>query len=473
MNSKIMFLNPPLSLKDLYKNLEGGGSELPPLGIAILAAITRKNKYETKILDAVALKLTIEETVRKILEFNPEFLAITSTTISIFNAAKVAERIREQNKDIIIVLGGPHITAAPEETMKKFKEFDVGVIGEAEDTIIELLYFLDNKFQLDRVKGLIIRKGNNFRITEPRSYIEDLDSLPFPAWDLLPDLLKYYQPAADSLHRSPATLLITSRGCPGQCIFCDRSVFGNNIRGYSADYVIDMIKYLIKNYGIKDLFIEDDNFLALKNRLREICLRIINERIDITFSIMGRIDMIDDETLMLLKRAGCWQINYGLESGSNEILKIINKNITAEKSMKALELTKKHGIRIKGLFMIGNFGETRETIAQTIDFIKKAPIDEFHMTCFTPFPGAQSYALASKYGTYDPDWRKVSMFAADNFVPNGFTKEEIGEYYKKCWRAFYLRPKIIWYFAKKMKNKEMRGKIIKGGISFLKFNMKN
>ncbi|MBU2640073.1 MAG: B12-binding domain-containing radical SAM protein [Nanoarchaeota archaeon] len=473
MKSKILFLNPPLSLRDLYKNLEGGGSELPPLGVAILAAITRNNDYETKILDAMTFKLDINETVKEILKFSPTYLAITSTTISIFNAAEVAKKVKQLNPKIITILGGPHITAVPEETLKKFPEFNIGVIGEAEETLPELLKNLDSKKPLDNVKGLLIRKNSSLKFTLPRPFICDLDKLPFPAWDLLPNLLKYYQPAADSLHRSPATLLITSRGCPGQCVFCDKKVFGNKIRGYSADYVINMIKHLISNYKIKDLFIEDDNFLALRPRLKEICNRIIHEKIDITFSIMGRVDMVNKEILDLLKKAGCWQINYGLESGSNKILKILNKNITVEKSLEALKLTKEAGIKIKGLFMIGNYGETRETIQETLDFIKKAPLDEFHMTCFTPFPGAMGYHLADKYGTLDKDWKKVSMFAADNFVPNGFTREEIEKYYRKAWRTFYLRPKIIWYFTKKLKDKNMRSKIISGGLSFLKFNLKN
>ena len=468
----ILFVNPPLSARDLYKNLEGAGSELPSLGIAILAAVTRNNGYETRILDALALKLTIDQTVDEILKINPKYLGITSTTISIFNAAQVAEKIKEKNKNIITILGGPHITAVPMETMEKFTQFDIGVIGEAEETIIELLNHLNKNLPVDDIKGLVIKDGNYLKVTERRSFIKDLDNLPFPAWDLLPDLLKYYQPAADSLYRSPTTLLITSRGCPGQCIFCDRSVFGNHIRGFSADYVIRMIKHLQEHFGIRDLFIEDDNFLALRPRLREICNRIINEKIDITFSIMGRVDMVNEEILVLLKKAGCWQINYGLESGSQKILNLLNKRVTVEKLMETVKLTKKVGIKVKGLFMLGCYGETLETIKETMDFIKKAPMDDFHITCFTPLPGAVGWEMATKYGDFDPDWKKVSMFAADNFVPNGFTKKEIERYYRQAWRSFYLKPRIIWYFVKKLKDKRLRLKIIRGGISFLKFNFK-
>ena len=466
---KILFLNPPLSLEELYGNLAEGGSELPPLGLAILSAVTRNSGYETKILDATALKLNYKQTVNEILKENPNYLAITSVTISIFNAANIARSVKEKNPKIITIIGGPHLTAVPEETMQKFQEFDIGVIGEAEETIVELLNSLDKKKKLNNIKGLIIRNKNKLKKTIQRPFIKNLEKLPFPAWDLLPDLLKYYQPAADSLHRSPATLLITSRGCPGQCIFCDKKVFGNLIRGYSAKYVIDMIKYLQKNYGIKDLFIEDDNFLIFKQRTKDICELIIKENIDITFSIMGRVDVIDEQILHLLKKAGCWQINYGIESGSQKILDILNKGTTVEQNKKAILLTKKAGIKVKGLFMMGNFGETKETIKETLNFIKKTPMDDFHITCYTPLPGADAWYLAQKYGEFDSDWKKVSMFKADNFIPNGFTKKQLEKYYKKAWATFYLRPRIIFYYTKKLKDKQMRRKIIRGGLAFLKF----
>lgn len=467
--SKILFLKPPLSMKELYNNLSEGGSELPPIGLCNLAAITRKEGYETKILDALALKLNIKQTVKIILKNNPDYLGISSTTLDIFNSAKVANMVKKKDKNIKIILGGPHITSLPKETMKKFPCFDIGVIGEGEDTIIELLKLLDKKKPLKKVKGLIIKEKNKLIKTKTRPFIKNLDKLPIPAWDLLPNLVKYYQPAADSLYRSPATLLITSRGCSGQCNFCDRSVFGNYCRAHSAEYVIKMIKYLQETYGIKDLFIEDDNFLLFKPRLKKICEIIKKQKIDITFSCMGRVDTIDEEMLKDLKDAGCWQINYGCESGSQKLLDLMKKNIKVGQIEKAINLTKKVGIRVKGLFMLGNLGETKETLKQTLNFIKKLPLDDFHMTCYTPFPGSEASQYAHEYGYYDPDWKKVNMFNSDNFIPFGFTKDELVNWYKKIWKSFYLRPRIILYYLLKMRNSTLRRKIIKGGISFLKF----
>ncbi|MFH1638671.1 MAG: radical SAM protein [Candidatus Woesearchaeota archaeon] len=465
--AKIVFLNPPLSLDDLYNDLGEGGSELPPLGITILAAVTRKKGHNTKIIDALALKMNCNETAKAILKENPDYLAITSTTMSIYTAAAVAKRVKEKKK-VKVILGGPHITAVPKETMERFKEFDIGVIGEGEDTLIELL----DKGERKNVLGLIIRENNKLIFTGKRKYIKDLDKLPFPAWDLLPNLVTYYQPAADSLNRSPATLLITSRGCTGQCLFCDRSVFGNLCRAHSADYVIKMIKHLQKEYGIKELFIEDDNFLLFKRRLKDICERIIEEKIDLTWSCMGRVDTLDPKMLKLLKKAGCWQINFGCESGSQKILDILNKEVKVEDIERAIRMTYKAGIKVKGLFMLGNFGETKETIKETLAFIKRVPLTDFHMTYFTPMPGAEAYEIADKYGEFDKSWKKVNMFNSANFIPKDLTKEELEYYYKKAWKAFYFRPRIILYYLTKLKDPLTRKKIIKGGIAFTKFLFK-
>lgn len=469
--SKILFLNPPHSLSDLYNELGEAGSELPPLGVAILAAVTRQEGYETKILDALALRLSMSETVKRIIAEKPDYLGITSTTMSIYSAAEVAKRVKEANPSIKVILGGPHITAAPEETMKLFPEFEIGVMGEAEETIVELLKFLDSgkKEGLENVNGLLIRKKSEIKFTGKRQPIMNLDRLPFPAWNLLPDLVKYYQPAADSLNRGPATLLITSRGCTGQCIFCDRSVFGNLCRCYSADYVIRMIRYLQENYGIRELFIEDDNFILFKTRLKQICERIINEKIDITWSCLGRVDTIDPELLKLMKKAGCWQINFGCESGSQKILDTLKKGVKVEQIEKAVMMARKAGIDVKGLFMLGNFGETEETVKETLKFIKKIPLTDFHITCFTPLPGAEAYDTANKYGTFDKDWKKTNMFNAENFTPFGLTKEQLEKYYKKAWRTFYFQPRIIARYTLKLKNRHVRKKIITAGLAFLKF----
>ena len=187
---------------------------------------------------------------------------------------------------------------------------------------------------------------------------------------------------------------------------------------------------------------------------------------------MGRADTVDPSILGLLKKAGCWQINFGCESGSQKILDLLNKGMKVEQIEQAIKATRKAGIKVKGLFMLGNFGETKETIGETLKFIKRAPITDFHMTYFTPLPGAKAYDIADKYGTFDKDWKKANLFNADNFLPQGLTREEMDYYYKKAWKTFYLRPKIMLYYATKLKDPKARTKIMRGGFAFLKFLFK-
>ena len=220
---------------------------------------------------------------------------------------------------------------------------------------------------MSSVRGIAYRPDASCReliLTPPREPIEDLDSIPFPAWDLLPDLAKSYCPPAHTVKRFPASLIMTSRGCPGKCTFCDNKVFGRSVRTHSADYVVRLIRHLQQQYGIRELQIRDDNFLASKQRAVELCQRLIDEKIDLAWSCAGRVDMITPDMLQLMKRAGCWQIWYGIESGSNRVLKAIRKNTTCERIEAAVRSTKRAGISPCGFFMIGLPTETEDDIEE-------------------------------------------------------------------------------------------------------------
>ncbi len=447
----ILFVNPPLSQEERYGVKFKAGGQTMQTGLALLAAITRDNGYKTAILDAAALEYDYDKTVNQIIKINSKYVGITAVTISIFNALEIIKRLKEKNSKIKIILGGPHITAVPEESFKRFKELDLGVIGEADKTIIELLNALNNNKDLKNVKGIIYRDGDDIITTDSQEMIMDMDSLPMPAWDLFPDLAKYYYPPAHTVKKFPAIVLITSRGCPGQCTFCDNKVFGRRIRCYSADYVMKMIKHLQKKYGAKEIQFRDDNFLVFKDRLKELCNRMIGEKMDIVWSCAGRVDMIDAETLKLMKQAGCWQIWYGIESGCEKVLKAIKKNTTLEKIRRAVNLTKKAGISPCGFFIIGMPTETEENIKQTIDLLLELPLDEFHISHLTPFPGSEIYDTASNYGYFDNDWKKLSGWKTV-FVPKGLSKEKLTYYSNLAFRKFYFRPRIIMQYIFKIKS---------------------
>jgi anaerobic magnesium-protoporphyrin IX monomethyl ester cyclase len=450
----IVFINPPLSQEERYGVKFKAGGQTPPTGLALLAAVCREKKYSVAIIDAPAVGMNSEQVLDKILELKPKYIGITAVTISIFNAIAIAKLLREKYPQGKIILGGAHITAAPDETVERFGMFfDIAVLGEGELTIIDLLDALKKKRPLSDVKGIAYpdKTGKKLIFTPPREFIEELDSLPFPAYDLLPDLAKYYSPPAHTVKKFPAALLVTSRGCPGICTFCDNKVFGRVLRCHSADYVIKLILHLQKTYGIREIQFRDDNFLVFRKRTIELCEKIIRKKIDITWSCAGRVDMINPETLALMKKAGCWQIWYGIESGSDKVLAAIKKNTNQEKIARAVIDTKKAGISPGGFFMIGMPTETEEDIKKTINVLLKLPLDDFHISHLAPFPGSEIYFSASQYGYFDNDWKKMSGWKTI-FVPRGLSKKKLTYYSNYAFRRFYFRPRIIWNYIVKIRS---------------------
>jgi radical SAM superfamily enzyme YgiQ (UPF0313 family) len=267
--------------------------------------------------------------------------------------------------------------------------------------------------------------------------------------------------------RFPAASIVTSRGCPNRCIFCDRSVFGNHCRAFSAEYIITWIKELVHRYGIKELLIEDDTFVLFKPRLVEICEGIIREGIDLSWSCLGRVDMITPEILKLMHRAGCWEIGYGIESGAQHILDLEKKKINLAQVEQTVAWTKEEGILAKGFFMIGHPLENEETIIKTIDFAKKIPLDDISVMMLTPFPGSELYKIAHQYGVFNNDWSKMNLLQPV-FIPRGLDEELLNTCTRKMLREFYLRPRIIFgYLLRMVKHPGTIFRILKGFNAFL------
>ena len=456
---KIVLINPPLTSKQrLYRELSAVKVNYPPLGLCYLAEVLRKKGFEVKILDLQIYNESAKRSAFRVLGEKPDFIGITATTVAIKNAAFLAKEIKKKNPKIPIIIGGPHITAVPKKTMELFPQFDIGVIGEGEETLPKLLSALKNRANLEKVRGLIFRQSatshqpsSTLKPTPPRPPIQDLDSLPLPAFDLLPDFSHYGGSQFIEFDVRPTFRLITSRGCPFHCTFCDKSIFGKVFRSHSPEYVLEMVKILYFDYGIRHIYFSDDTFTLDRKRIFKLCQLLQKEKLDLTWDCNTRVDMVDFPLLQAMKKAGCTYIAYGIESGSQKILDILNKGITLEQIRKACEETVKAGIKIRGNFMIGNPGETKETIEQTIKFAKSLPLHTFKMSFFTPFPNTPIYDEVEKYGVYKEDWSKLSKYSPV-FVPSGFTKEELERYYKKAFFSFYFRRKVIGQYLFQIKS---------------------
>jgi anaerobic magnesium-protoporphyrin IX monomethyl ester cyclase len=466
--SKIVLTTPPVTLKERYGKLSGAANTLSSLGILYLAAILRKEGYTVSVIEASSTGLTLTELLDKIIAINPRYVGISATTLSIFTASALADEIKKINRKIKIIVGGPHLTATPEETMGLFKSFDFGVIGEGEITVRELINSLEQGGEISDVPGIIFRKADSLLKTVPMKFLEDLDNLPFPAWDLLADFPNKYNPPPFRFKKLPAVYIVTTRGCPNKCIFCDRSVFGNKCRGHSSNYILELIEYLHKKFDIREILIEDDTFVTFKPRLIEICEGLMSRDIRISWSCLARADAVTPEILGLMKKAGCWSISYGIETGDPEVMKFIGKNITLDKIEKALLWTKEAGILSKGFFIIGHPTDTHSSIRKTIGFALRAPLDDISVSMMTPFPGSKLHKIASQYGTFADDWKKMNELNVV-FVPKGMTENDMQRYSKEVLRRFYLRPGIILNYIKRIiENPKSLPFYLKGFTAFLK-----
>jgi len=446
-NKKITFINPPYErIAKGYEFVKHITNNSPSLGLLHLAAEVRLHGYTPRIIESDIFNLSVEDVVAEILRDNPAYVGITLFTVGVWNAVLIAREIKKQLPQTIIIVGGPHISSMGKETMERFPEFDYAVDGEGEKTLMDLLDMLENRGNPFTVPGVIFRKGPFVNQTPGRPINRDLDDLPMPAWDLLPDFPRAYIPAIYDYPRGPVATIAASRGCPFHCKFCDTSTFGNRVRYYSPKVVFEMMKHLKKTYGVKHVLFVDDLFVASRLRVNELCNLLIESKLGITWSCTSRVDTIKPDTLELMKKAGCWEISFGLETGSNELLKKMDKAAEVELSEKAVNWTAAAGIRSKGLFMLGYPGETLDTIEQTKAFVRRIPMTIMNLTKFTPYPGSPIYR--DLYGTNirDDHWEKMNGM---NFVwaPEGMTVEELDRHYQKILMSFYNRPKMGLYYA--------------------------
>ncbi len=449
----ILFIDPPWVKDDenLWKYV---GSCMPSLGISYIASFLEKNNKEIGIIDCTAEKIIVKNIEKKILLYpKPKFIGITATTSLINNALEIASICKKIYPDTKIILGGAHPTILPDEIIKN-ENVDFVVRGEGEFTILEIL---ENK---KYILGLSYKKEGKIIHNPPRPFIDNLDEMPPPAYHLLP-MNKYY-PAIGNYKRLPAMSIIATRGCPGRCTFCHR-LTGEKLRTRSADNIIAEIKLLIKDYGVKEISFYDDTFTIFRKTVKETCEKIINEKIDITWSCFTRADFVDEELLSLMKKAGCHLILIGVESGDENILKNIKKYISLDKIREAFKIAKKVGIRTRASFMFGNPEETEETMKKTIEFALELDPDEAHFNITTPYPGTEMYDWAKKNDyLMTENWNCYSSYSNKVMNLPTLDSKTLDKYYKLAYRKFYLRPIFVFRWIKNIKSPEQAKQAIKG-----------
>ena len=439
---KITLVSPPSTIEERYPKghpLRKAIQVVEPLGLAYIAAVLEQNHFEVEILDCIAEELTVSDLVQRIKHSNPSVVGISAVTPNIHVALKLANEIKRVLPDITIVLGGVHPTLFPQQILKN-GGVDIVVIGEGEYTMLELSETLDRGRELSDVLGIAYRKDGKITICPPRPLENDLDNLPFPARYLLP--MHSYKPFIHK--RYPAHALMSSRGCPFQCVFCCRDISGRHHRLRSVGNVIEEIKVLTEEYNTKEVDFQEPIFCLNKKWTENFCQKLIEENLDIVWSAQTRVDMVDETLLRLMKKSGCWMLYYGIEAGDQLLLDNMKKNVELSQIRKSVELTSKVGIKAWGSFMFGLPGENPDLAHKTLNFAKSLPLDfaSFHLT--TPFPGTELWYKSNEWGEIKTNFSKFTQLNAV-FIPSGWKGREsdLQNMIGVAFKEFYFRPSYV------------------------------
>jgi magnesium-protoporphyrin IX monomethyl ester (oxidative) cyclase len=423
-------------------------NRMAPLGLLSIAAWLKRRGHSVKVEDCLgpyAAKNT-EETVSRVLKYEPGIVGFSATTSGFLDAYDTARRIKELRPDIKTIFGGVHICAIGAPLLENFPAIDYLCIGEGEETITELA---DGKNAAE-INGLVFRGKEGVVSNPARQPITDLDSLPFPAYKKLEGFPKGYELPLFSYIDAPGATMITSRGCPYQCSYCDRSVFKRGYRFNSPQYIYEHIKYLRENFGVRHLNIYDDLFTLDRTRIETLCKMLIDKPLDARFNCAVRVGYADDALLSMLAKAGCLMVSLGIESGDPSLLETHKPGVYLDSVRETVARIHANGLRVKGLFMMGLPGETEESVQKTSDFALSLELDDMNMSKFTPFHGAPIWKTIAGSGELREDWRNMNCL---NFVflPNGISSWERLDYlYNTHVKRFYSSPLWRKRFAARM-----------------------
>ena len=443
----LLLVTPP---KGLWKDaVEKPRESTQPLGIAYIAAAVRQGGHPAEILEAHALGLSGESIREKIESMRPKVVGISCLTPQWSDVQAAARIAKTVNEKIVTVVGGPHVTALPEETAAD-PSVDIAVIGEGEETIQDICNTVAAGGDLSSVKGIALEIGGNVVRTGPRPKITDLDSLSFPAHDLLPDPATY-NPLPTWGRRGHFSSILSGRGCPYYCSFCDVTAQqGKQYRLRSAGNIVDEMEWLNKDYGISMFSFRDPSVVCHRKRLLEIC-RLIRERgLDIVWNCNSRADEVDLEMLVAMKQAGCYLIKYGIEVGNAEMIKSI-KRMEKTQVEQAVSDTRRAGISPHGYFMFGFSDETEATMEETAVFARKLDLDSAGFMILVPFPGTREFERYQSEGRLlTKEWREYDYMNKPVYRNANVTSDQIMRAHRRAYRRFYLRPRILALHLRKM-----------------------
>ncbi|MFH2146232.1 MAG: radical SAM protein [Candidatus Omnitrophota bacterium] len=413
---KVLLIN-PLSQSNQWEN--DIIAKQHSCGILYIASFLRRFGHDVRFFErkfavgfkartADSLFLADKQLYKYIENFHPDYIGITAATAQIMDVYRCAKLVKEYSKKIKIIIGGPHSSAEPERSLKQCMDIDAACIGEGEQTMLEFV----EGYPLQKIRGIVFRDNGEIKINEAQPVIKHLDTIPFPAYDLL-NFDFYFSPSSTTIVKGislKGTSILTQRGCPYSCSFCQNPMLreanaGRFHRCHSPDYVAAHISHLLDRYKVKTFLFDDPVFLIDKKRTLEICNMLIKNKFNkkLSYGVHLRTDNVDEEVLKALKQSGCIRIVYGLEANSFNTLRRMNKNITPQDNLRAIRLTKKQGICCVANIIVGTPGETEHDFIETIKSLVKVRPDWIRSHKFYPLPGTLFYKQLLKEGKVESD----------------------------------------------------------------------
>jgi len=421
-----------------------------PLGLGYLAAVLKKDNINVDIKDSLIDNMSIEKTVCFIKEHCIKIVGISCCSDELPWVQELVRNIKSA-LDVKIIVGGPHPSSVLEEIYTDINGIDFSIYSEGEIAISSLARaILQNNLKPERLNAIpnLIWKNGGKIVKNRQKFIENLDDIDFPSWDLInPKKYSARIPHGFMYKAYPFAPMVATRGCPYSCSFCaTNKIHGNKLRIRSVDNIIREIKYLSVEYGIKEFFFEDDNFTFNENFVKEFCMKIIGSNLGVFFSLPNGIcaDRINEEMLVLMRKANFYSFSVGVESGSQRILERMRKKTNLEMVKNKISLAKKYGFYITGFFIMGYPDETREDIMLTIKYAREINIDKAVFNKYLPLPGTESYnSLVNKGEIKRQQYFEGVTIKDIPYSPEGISRDELRDYIRKAIILFYLRPSII------------------------------